>query len=556
MADGTAVAHAFVAAEITGSMTHPDLPAAIQKIERNLKPQRMVAYAAHQCPGNHPSCLVAVGGNKHTLLEVRQIATLYRPGEFQTAAQCGIRASPLNFVKAMSKALACFGLVVDAEKGIPGPMTSQAVHPQAAMAQTPRYPQPRPAWAPPKGSNASDTSTPPPPPPSPPPPSPPPPPPPPSPPPPRVQRFDYIVYLRTDLWFALPPPAIETFSNLHVTVPFCNPLPSTTKCGAHPNGPFPRPPRSRSTPGYFDGLGRGGLSGCDVPTDWMAVVPRSLAEIFFRSRDSLRVQAPPNLCEAHRSGCFCHDPRSLQPECLLGGYLGANRVQYTRRDFGLIALARQVIPSPSSHGGDGVYTDVAIMGNGINLLDCETSSMPPTGRGFRQGPKCPRFCARGVYSGRASFKGGPLTMACFPGEKPIDDLKLLPPGAKMVPAALKVSKEQTAAALQRGRERGRGRGVITPVIVPRAQLPGAAQPRGGGGRGGRGGRGGGGRLRQVASAQPALRTPASARKADASAQAWQRLRQMDEQTKKAVNVLRRDGKREKSKRRRVHLNSL
>ena len=45
----------------------------------------------------------------------------------------------------------------------------------------------------------------------------------------------------------------------------------------------------------------------------------------------------------------------------------------TRRSFGMIALARQVLPAPlvggEYTGGDGVFTNIAIDGSGINVLD-------------------------------------------------------------------------------------------------------------------------------------------------------------------------------------------
>ena len=166
--------------------------------------------------------------------------------------------------------------------------------------------------------------------------------------------------MRTDLWFAQVPPAIETFSQSHVSVPFCNPLRETSQCFKFSGGQQPASPRFRSSPGYHDALGRGGKSGCDVPTDWLGVMPRHLAETYFNARESIKAPTPSaQHCAAHRSGCFCHDPSKLQPECLLGGHLAAHKVPYTRRNFGLIALARSVVHSPSAYGGDGVFTDGA-----------------------------------------------------------------------------------------------------------------------------------------------------------------------------------------------------
>ena len=141
----------------------------------------------------------------------------------------------------------------------------------------------------------------------------------------------------------------------------------------------------RSSAGYRDALGRGGVSGCDVPTDWLGVVPRGLADVYFAARDSLRRNPEPQTCAALRSQCYCHDSSQLQPECLLGGHLVAHGIAYGRRDFGLLALARRVLPSPAKRGGTGVFTESAIMGDGININECAKESAVLS---------CPRFCAR------------------------------------------------------------------------------------------------------------------------------------------------------------------
>ena len=81
-------------------------------------------------------------------------------------------------------------------------------------------------------------------------------------------RYDYVAYMRTDLWFSRPPPALETLSTRHVTVPFCNPLPAQrqAQCDHAADGLHVRL-RSRSDAHYGDALGRGTSAGCDVRTD-------------------------------------------------------------------------------------------------------------------------------------------------------------------------------------------------------------------------------------------------------------------------------------------------
>ena len=58
------------------------------------------------------------------------------------------------------------------------------------------------------------------------------------------------------------------------------------------------------------------------------------------------------------------------------------------------------------------------MGDGTNLLECGQGQGVAARR--RLPSPCPRYCSRGVYTGRKSFKGAPLTIACFPGEPPPD----------------------------------------------------------------------------------------------------------------------------------------
>ena len=266
------------------------------------------------------------------------------------------------------------------------------------------------------------------------------------------RRYDFIAYMRTDLWFATPPPSIETLSMRHISVPFCNPLPvaMVDKCARDGSDPLEQRLRSRSDAGYADGLGRGLASGCDVATDWMGVMPRHLAESYFTAHESLLATSP--VCEKHRTRCHCH-AAAINPECLLSAHLAHRRAPITRRSFGLIALARVVLPAPNIPtsgeygGGDGVFTNVAIDESGINVLDCETRADHYT--------RCPAGCARHVFTGRLSPKAQPLGLVCFPrGPKPSKALPPKPPDA-------------------RGGRGGRGGG------------------RGGGGRGRGGGRGGG-----------------------------------------------------------------
>ena len=477
LADGAEVAHAFVSAEAPdGFLAGIERRRALSKLAEHLRPSRMMLYAKNGCPNGREACSLRVGGGvgrdtgvctggdggrpsrgteRCFMVEVRSTAPAgkggARPHLSGLSLQCGIKTHATHlYAAAWAKAWACYGMVTDAERGVFGVspeedgddiigetmreredgvqaenVTRVALATAAAHAgngsvadrSVATFLARRPSKmergrrryeSSPTASSAAS--------------------------PPEIRPYSHVVYMRSDLWFALPPPAIDTFSNQHVSVPFCNPLPAHTRCtstAGSRSGFGPRSRRYRSMPGYADALGRGGDSGCDVPTDWLGVMPRHLAEAYFSAQESIGAHPSARLCQAHRSGCYCHDTNMLHAECLLGGHLASKAVEYMRRDFGLLALARQVLSAPSASGGDGVFTDVAVMGNGINVKDCEQGA--DVAKRGRVAPACPRFCARDVYAGRQSFKGALLTLACFPGERPLPTGKHVDPFPRMLP---------------------------------------------------------------------------------------------------------------------------
>jgi hypothetical protein len=246
LGDGTAAAHAFVAAEVSLSwLRGAERERALARIATQLRPRRMVLFARRGCRPADAPCLIhssasasRSGGGKRPLqrltVEVRPAAEPdWNQPRVGTRPHCGIRTLNRHlqlFAAAWAKAWACYGLVEEAEDGQFGPVGS-------ARGRETRV----------NGSHAAATAS--------------------AaalPSPPR-RPYDFVAYLRTDLWFALPPPSIETFSREHVSVPFCNPLPPVTRCsnpayarvaGVGAGSFDVRGHRYRSTPGYYDSLVR------------------------------------------------------------------------------------------------------------------------------------------------------------------------------------------------------------------------------------------------------------------------------------------------------------
>ena len=427
MGDGTAFADPFVAAEVATEVGQGgpaeklgELRGSVEKLQTVLKPRRTSVFLpshllTNLCPGGSKANCTHAGALFYDSMQLLGGRRYTSP-----RTVCGTPAVAVtSFVKAFTKALWCYQMVVDEE---------------ARAAGTNLQP---PATGHPHGGIGLGVG----------------------------RQYDWVGYMRTDLWFATPPPSVETLSMRHVTVPFCNPLPAAKaeQCDRGGQALDVRL-RSRSDAFYNDALGRGTPAGCDVATDWMGVMPRHLAESYFRSHESALLN-PPN-CASHKSKCHCH-ANAVNPECFLSSYLAYRHVPITRRSFGFIALARQVLPAPLSPsgeytGGDAVFTNIAIDANGINALDCQTKAdyfLP-----------CPRFCARSVYTARLSSKVQPLSMVCFPtGRKPLppkppsptaDELTQQTPSRHQRFVGRRGRGAQVPGGRGRGRWRGRGRGAL------------------------------------------------------------------------------------------------
>lgn len=161
----------------------------------------------------------------------------------------------------------------------------------------------------------------------------------------RETRYEFVGFVRSDLWLARPWPAPWMGLGRGVA--------ERGVCAVHVNGCMGAHDVSGSAARTGDGHPGTTAVACRTASDWAALVPRRCVSVFVAAVDVFLVAAP-GCRDVFRS--TCHRSDELGQECLLSGYL---RLHQTN----LFALP----PIPVGIARHSIETRRSLLVDGINI---------------------------------------------------------------------------------------------------------------------------------------------------------------------------------------------